>query len=103
MIDEIISKIRKGLYEYSQHAVDQSILRIISNKEISEAIEHGKIIEDYPDDKYGPSCLICGVTQGGRILHVQCSVDPVWIITTYDPTLNPNEWEDNFKRRRKQR
>jgi len=23
--------------------------------------------------------------------------------TTHDSTLNPDEWEDNFKRRRKQR
>lgn len=73
MIDEIIGEIRDGLYEYSQHAVDQSIMRIISTKEISEAIEHGKIIEDYPDDKYGPSCLIYGKASDGRPIHVQCS------------------------------
>ena len=24
---------------------------------------------------------------GSKILHVQCSIDPVWIITAYDPTL----------------
>ena len=46
MIDEIIGKIREGLYEYSQHAVDQSIVRMISTKEVKEAIENGKVIED---------------------------------------------------------
>jgi len=49
----------------------------------------GEIIEDYPEDKYGPSCLIYGITREGRILHVQCSIEPVWIITAYDPTLSP--------------
>lgn len=88
MIDEIIGKIRDGLYEYSQHAVDQSIMRVISTKEIREAFERGKIIEDYPDDKYGPSCLIYGNTTDGRPIHVQCSYPSrplVKIITVYEP------------------
>jgi hypothetical protein len=32
-------------------------------------------------------------------LHVHCSIDPVWIITAYDPRLNPDEWDPEFKRR----
>ncbi len=100
MIDEIIRKIREGLYEYSQHAVDQSIVRMISMKEIYEAIERGKIIEDYPDDKYGPSCLIYGKTNDGRPIHVQCSYPErplVKIITVYEP--DPALWI-NFEIRR---
>ena len=61
----------------------------------------GAIIEEYPEDKYGPSCLIYGITRRGKILHVQCSVDPVWVITAYDPTLNPEEWDSEFKRRKR--
>ena len=34
-------------------------------------------------------------------MHVHCCVDPVWIITAYDPTLNPEEWDPEFKNRRK--
>jgi hypothetical protein len=60
----------------------------------------GEIIENYPKDKYGPSCLIYGGTKEGKILHVQCSIDPVWIITVYDPTVKPEEWDGTFKRRR---
>ncbi len=93
MIEEIIRKIRDGLYEYSHHAVDQSTIRLISTKEIREAIEHGKIIEDYPNDKYGPSCLIYGKTALERPIHVQCSYPSrplVKIITVYEP--NPAIW-----------
>jgi hypothetical protein len=61
----------------------------------------GAIIEEYPEDKYGPSCLIYGITRRGMILHVQCSVDPVWVITAYDSTLNPEEWDSEFKRRKR--
>ena len=70
MIEEIQEKIKLGEYEYSRHAVDQSILREISNEEIIAVIQSGEIIEDYPQDKYGPSCLIAGSTPKGRWIHV---------------------------------
>lgn len=68
--------------------------------EFDEVIARGEVIEDYPQDKYGPSCLIYGVTAAGRHLHVQCSYPQrpkVKIITVYEPDFN--EWID-FKVRR---
>ena len=64
-IHEIRDTIAKGQFEFSRHAVDQSILRRINVQQIREAIEDGKVIEDYPEYEYGPSCLILGFT-GGR-------------------------------------
>ncbi|MEB3231504.1 MAG: DUF4258 domain-containing protein, partial [Leptolyngbyaceae bacterium] len=86
---------------FSKHAVDQSILRKIRVQEIREAIATGQIIEDYPDDKYGPSCLIYGSTQRQRSLHVQCSYPSrplLKIITVYEP--DPQRWTENFTQRR---
>lgn len=100
MIEEIRRAFKELRYEYSLHAVDQSILRHISRKEIEEAIENGEIIEDYPADKYGPSCLLYGRTQAGRHLHIQCSYPErpkVKIITVYEPS--PEEWIAFRKRR----
>ena len=71
MIEEIRRAFKQGRYEYSLHAVDQSTLRHIARSELEEVIEEGEIIEDYPDDKYGPSCLIYGKTVQGRPLHIQ--------------------------------
>jgi hypothetical protein len=51
MIRELRTKIADGLFELSEHAVDQSIIRHISVQEIREAFDHSQIIEDYPDDK----------------------------------------------------
>jgi hypothetical protein len=62
MIEQIRQKIVQGQFEFSRHAVDQSLIRHISVQELREAITAGEIIEDYPDDKYGPSCLIFGFT-----------------------------------------
>ncbi len=69
-IDNIRKKIEKGLFEFSKHAVDQSIIRCISVQNVHEVISNGTIIEDYPEDKYGPSCLIFGMTAGERPIHI---------------------------------
>jgi len=66
MIEEIRTKIQAGRFEFSKHAVDESILRQISVQELREAIANGEIIEDYPEDKYGPSYLVLGFTAVGR-------------------------------------
>src|SRR6266446_1298038 len=94
-IDDIREQIARGRFEFSQHAVDQSIVRHISVQELREAIVAGEIIEDYPTDKYGPSCLVFGVTLAHRPLHVQCSYlsrPLVKIITLYEP--DPQRWVD---------
>lgn len=84
MIAQLRSKIAKDQFEFSQHAVDQSIIRHISIQEIREAFENCQIVEDYPDDKYGPSCLVLGFTLANRPL--------VKIVTLYEP--DPEEWVD---------
>lgn len=71
----------------------QMIKRSITRLEIEVAVLKGEIIEEYPDDKFSPSCLIYGKTENERDLHVQLSLPPsVIIITTYNP--NPEEWID---------
>ena len=44
VIDAIRQQVQNGEFEFSQHAVDQSILRRISVQEIREAIAGGEII-----------------------------------------------------------
>ena len=100
MIGELRRKIANGLIEFSQHAVDQSIIRHISVQEIREAFANSRIVEDYPDDKYGPSCLVLGFTLKGRPLHILCSHPSrplVKIVTLYEP--DPDQWID-FRTRR---
>jgi len=74
------------------------IKRKVTRQEVEAVILAGQIIEEYPDDKYAPSCLVCGKTKQGRDLHVQVSFPPtVVIITAYDP--DPEEWVDCKVRR----
>ncbi len=99
-IEEILEKIKQDKFEFSQHALDRTIIRRITVQEIKEAIANGEIIEDYPNDKYGPSCLIFGSTLTNRALHIQCSYPSrplIKIITLYEP--DPKRWI-NLKVRR---
>jgi hypothetical protein len=99
-IARIRRKFARDVFEFSLHAVDQTILRGIRVSEIKEAVITGEVIEDYPDDKYGPSCLILGFTGNGRPLHIQCSYPSrplVKVITVYEPAQD--EWIDYRVRR----
>lgn len=101
LLDEICAKIRNWQFELSRHATNQSIIRHITMQEVREAIETCKMLEDYPEDKYGPSCLILGFTKSKRPLHIQCSYPSrplIKIITLYEP--DPLQWID-FKIRKK--
>ena len=98
--EQIRAKVLRGQFEYSQHAVDQSIRRRIDVRELREAMSAPELVEDYPSAKYGPSCLLLGFTNAGRPLHIHCSHasrELVKIITLYEPS--PVNWRD-FKLRR---
>jgi hypothetical protein len=99
-IEEIQQKIADEQFEFSKHAVDQSILRKILVREVRESIANGQIIEDYPDDKYGASCLISGLTQDKRPIHIHCSYPSrslIKIVTLYEPSLQ--RWNNDFTQR----
>lgn len=74
--------------------------RMISVAEVRHVAENGELIEDYPEDVRGHSCLILGYGEGGRPIHVVCSpkAEYLAVITTYPPT--EQEWEDNFRKRK---
>ena len=92
------AKIRTGDYRFSDHAVKRMIKRAIDLHEVEEAIFAGEFIEEYPDDKYSPTCLIYGKTRAGRVLHVQASLPPlVVIVTAYEP--DSEQWIDGKIRR----
>lgn len=83
------------------HAVRQMSQpdRMISTADIRSVIKEGEIIENYPYDARGHSCLILGFASG-RPLHVVCSPkdDYLAIITAYLPS--DQEWEDNYTKRK---
>ena len=90
--------VQRGAHRYTVHAQGRMAQRQITDHEVQESIlsSVAEVIEEYPTDKYSPSCLIYGRTVQGRVLHVQVNHSGV-IITAYDP--DPEEWID-LKRRK---
>jgi len=101
-IETIRAKVKAGNYIISFTHTEKMRARKIEAEEIEESIYNGMIIEPYPDDPRGASCLILGFASLDRPLHVICGrleEDEILIITTYEP--DPKEWEEDWATRKK--
>ena len=90
----------EGRVQVTDHVNRRIIERFVSLSEIEEVIMHGEIIEEYPEDKYYPSCLMLGVTLKNRPLHVVVGVasEKIWLVTVYEPSLE--KWDEQYRMRR---
>jgi len=63
-------------------------------------VEKGTVIEEYPDDVRGHSCLLLGYGANQRPIHVVCApkADYLAIITAYLP--DPDKWESDWQIRK---
>jgi hypothetical protein len=84
------------------HAVQQMVRpeRLISTVEVRHVVDTGEVIEDYPEDPRGHSCLLLGYGVGARPLHVVCAPKVAYlaIITAYLPSSD--QWEDDMHTRK---
>jgi hypothetical protein len=75
---------------------------VITDEEVGQAVESAELLEEYPDDRPHPSCLLFGFTRSGRPLHLVAAYDEMEqqaiMVTVYQP--DPAKWEEY--RRRKQ-
>jgi hypothetical protein len=87
------------------HALDEMNApdELISPDEVRTVILRGEIIEDYPDDPRGHSCLMLGFGVEGRPVHVVCSPKQEFltVITVYLP--DRQRWELDWRTRRSSR
>ena len=87
-IGDIVEAIRAGRLSYD---------------EIFDSAARGEVIEDYPDDRPYPSCLVLGTSSSGSPIHSVWGYNKVsgWtvLITVYRP--DPDRWIDWRKRREK--
>ena len=99
---ERVRKAAKLRLLFLPHAVRQMARpeRLITPGEVRAVIDEGEIIEDYPEDARGHSCLMLGSGLDSRPIHIVCAPkeDFLAIITAYVPTNE--EWEAGFRRRK---
>lgn len=89
-----------GKIKWTKHVTRRLQERLIFRDDVFNAINNGKIIEQYPDSFPSPSCLISGQDLSGNPLHVVLSADGViiTIITAYEPSLD--KFEKDFETRK---
>ncbi|MCH7472477.1 DUF4258 domain-containing protein [bacterium] len=85
-------------FEIARHANRERLEEGISYWDMVDVLCSAELLEDYPDDPRGHSCLLLGFAQE-RAVHVVCGLRnpqrPV-IITVYCPTLP--KWMDERRR-----
>lgn len=102
---DILEQVRRATTKrilFLPHALRQMNApeRMISTREIRAVVFHGVVIEDYPEDARGHSCLMLGRGDGGRPIHVVCAPKPDYlaIITAYLPS--EEQWEPDWRTRK---
>ena len=98
---EVIRRAARQRNLYLPHAVRQMSRpgRMITPTEVEAVLLNGEIIEDYPEDVRGHSCLLLGMP-GGSAVHVVYSAkdDYLAVITAYRP--DPDRWDESFENRK---
>jgi ethanolamine utilization protein EutP (predicted NTPase) len=83
------------------HALRQMLRpdRMIRRDEVRRVITKGEVIEEYPKDIRGHSCLLLGFGDQERPIHVVCAPreDYLAIISAYLPDVH--EWSSDFRKR----
>ena len=83
----IRERVRRAEYLIKMHARQRMSKRGIWVVDVENALLTGRVIEDYPLDPRGHSCMVLGEDQAGNWLHVICNVstDILAIVTAYYP------------------
>lgn len=102
--EDLLTRVRQSAERkvlFLPHALRQMLRidRMIMRAEVRRVVKEGCVIEEYPGDARGHSCLLLGLGDGRRPIHVVCApkTDYLAIITAYLP--DPAEWAEDYKRR----
>lgn len=100
-IRDIIRAVDAQNYHITHHAAEEAQDDDLDFEGIFYSLRHGQMIEDYPEDRPYPSCLIYGINADGEPIH------SVWayaeanqqaiLVTVYRP--DPMRWI-NWRERR---
>jgi hypothetical protein len=99
-LEFIRGSVASGAYELSLHADDQRLADGLTMRDVEEVLQSAELLEEYPDDPRGASCLVLGHARG-QAVHVVCGLTRqgrLIVITVYRPSLP--KWKDERTRNR---
>jgi Domain of unknown function (DUF4258) len=105
MID--LSKIRAasrdGRIKWRYHALLRAAERGITRERALRVLYEGEVLEQRPDAKPFPKCLMMRIEEDNRPLYVSIGydeeIDTLYVITVH--WLDPEKWDDPWTRREK--
>jgi Domain of unknown function (DUF4258) len=104
LANEILKQVREAASKrllFLPHTIRQMSRsnRMIATAEVEAVVRTGEIIEDYPEDARGYSCLMLGYGRDRRAIHVVCAPKDEYlaIITAYLP--DSEQWTPDFRER----
>ena len=99
-IEKIKQFVNDGNLRWTNHIAIRLMQRNITQEDVEVALLNGEIIENYEDDYPYPSCLVLGINNYNKYIHIVCGLNgtELWLITAYYP--NKAEWEDDLKTRK---
>ncbi len=86
-------------YEITIHADDERIADELSVSQLEFVLLNCHIIEEYPGDPRGESCLTIGFLPDKTPVHIVCGKNPsghLFLITVYIPAMS--KWKDSYTR-----
>ncbi len=101
-IMEAVRAVARKKLLFLPHAIRQMSRpeRMITPQEVEKVVMMGELVEDYPHDSRGHSCLLLGLGDDDRAIHVVCSpkAEYLAVITAYLP--DTDQWSSDYRRRR---
>jgi len=100
---DIVDEIKRQIHNarHTLHALQREAEEGLTADDVCDSVRCGfELVEEYPDDPRGHSCLILTWVKGTPV-HLVCAPheDNLLVITVYTPTVE--EWVEGFKTRRK--
>ncbi len=92
-LPEIQNAKHNGELLYHSYALKRMLERHLTLEQIKQALDssEAEILENYPQiGRASPECLILGVDEAGKAIHILVAYPLAEVITTYEPT--PPKW-----------
>lgn len=99
-VDFVKESAAAGAYELSLHADTERLADGLSVSDLEDAMMAAELLEDYPDDPRGHSCLVLGYAKK-KPVHLVCGLTKqrkLIVITVYRPAMP--KWLDERTRSR---
>jgi hypothetical protein len=108
-LEALREAVERGLVHVTDHADEEANNDSLSLEEIYESLGSGRVIEDYPEDRPYPSCLVMGYCHQRKQERDAEPVHSVWaynessgfcvLVTVYRP--DSARWSDDYEKRRR--